>query len=198
MAGVFSEDNFGETFSDLDLHGESIVGKEFEACTFVNCDFSEARFQRSVFDDCRFIRCNLSVLDLSGSKFTQTAFEACKLSGVDWTKAHYSDLIVGSPYTFLNSVLDYASFYGLNMQHMVMRECRVHDADFRECDLTSADLRESDFSDSLFRNTNLGGADLTLAENYRIDIHVNTIKGARFSRYEALSLLDSLEITLVD
>ena len=103
-----------------------------------------------------------------------------------------------SGFTFLNCILDYASFYGLRLQSLVMRECRAYDADFRECDLSGADLRESDLTDSLFRNTNLSGADLTLAENYRIDINVNTIKGARFSRYEALTLLEGLEITLVD
>lgn len=195
---MFDEDNFAEEFRDLALHAEEIVSKEFEACTFVNCDFSDARLQHCIFDDCRFVKCNMSVLNVTGSKFSDTVFEECKLSGIDWTKAHYSDILIAAPFSFLNSVLDYSSFYGLVLHDMVMRECRVHDADFRESDLSMADLRETDFTDTLFRNTNLSGADLTLAENYRIDIHVNTIKGARFSRYEAFSLLDSLEITLVD
>ena len=194
----FQEDNFAEEFRDLDLSAAEIFSKEFEECTFINCDFSDARLRRCIFDRCRFIKCSMGVMKVDGSRFSDVLFEECKLTGIDWTKAAYSDIMLGSPFTFLNSVLDYSSFYGLTLQELVMRECRVKDADFRESDLSRADLRESDFSDSLFRNTNLSGADLTLAENYRIDIYVNTIKGAKFSRYEALCLLESLDITLVD
>jgi uncharacterized protein YjbI with pentapeptide repeats len=194
----FQDDNFAEEFRDLDLSAAELSSKEFAECTFVNCDFSGARLSRCIFEECRFIKCNMSVLKVDGSRFSDVVFEACKLSGIDWTKAAYSDILPGSPFTFLNSVLDYSSFYGLKLQELVMRECRVHDADFRESDLSLSDLRETDFTDSLFRNTNLSGANLTLAENYRIDIYVNTINGARFSRYEALNLLESLDITLVD
>ena len=194
----FQEDNFAEEYRALDLSAAEIFSKEFEECTFINCDFSDARLSRCIFDRCRFVKCNMGVVKVDGSRFSEVVFEACKLSGVDWTKALYSDILVSAPFTFLNSVLDYSSFYGLKLQELVIRECRVHDADFRESDLSLADFRETDFADSLFRNTNLSGADLTLAENYRIYIHVNTIKGARFSRYEAFSLLESLEIILVD
>lgn len=198
MAAPFQQDNFAEEFRDLDLSAAAIVSKEFEECTFVNCDFSEAQLRHCIFDDCRFIKCNLSVVKVDGCRFSNTVFEESKLSGIDWTKAVYSDILLDSPLTFLNCIVDYASFYGLTLQSLVMRECKAYDVDFRESDLSGADLRESDLTDTLFRNTNLSGADLTLAENYTIDINVNTIKGARFSRYEALSLLDGLEITLVD
>ena len=198
MAFSFQEDNFAEEFRDLDLSTAAIVSKEFEECIFVNCDFSDAQLRHCIFEDCRFLKCNLSVMKVDGCRFSGVVFEESKLSGIDWTKAIYSDILLDAPLTFLNCIVDYSSFYGLSLQSLVMRECKAHDVDFRESDLTGADLRESDLTDSLFRNTNLSGADLTLAENYRIDINVNTIKGARFSRYEALSLLDGLEITLVD
>ena len=198
MAFSFQEDNFAEEFRDLDLSTAAIVSKEFEECIFVNCDFSDAQLRHCIFEDCRFLKCNLSVMKVDGCRFSGVVFEESKLSGIDWTKAIYSDILLDAPLTFLNCIVDYSSFYGLSLQSLVMRECKAHDVDFRESDLTGADLRESDLTDSLFRNTNLSGADLTLAENYRIDINVNRIKGARFSRYEALSLLDGLEITLVD
>ncbi len=193
----FQDDNFAEEFRGLDLSAAELSSKEFAECIFINCDFSEARLQRCIFEDCRFVKCNMSVLKVDGSRFSEVVFEECKMTGIDWTKAVYSDIMLDSPFTFLNSVLDYSSFYGLKLQELVMKECRVRDADFRESDLTLSDLRETDFTDSLFRNTNLSGADLTLAENYSIDIYMNTIKGAKFSRYEALSLLESLDITLV-
>ncbi|WP_345974865.1 pentapeptide repeat-containing protein [Sulfurimonas sp. HSL3-7] len=194
----FQEDNFAEEFIDLDLSEAEIVSKEFEECTFINCDFSEAQLRHCIFDDCRFLKCNLSVVKVDGSRFSNVVFEESKLSGIDWTKAAYSEILLDAPFTFINCIVDYASFYGLTLQSMVIRECKAYDVDFRECDLSGADLRETDLTDTLFRNTNLSGADLTLAENYTIDINVNTIKGARFSRYEALTLLEGLEITLVD
>lgn len=198
MALPFEDDNFAEEFRDLDLSDEEIISKEFEECTFVNCDFSEVQLRHCIFEDCRFLKCNMSVMKVDGSRFSNVVFEESKLSGIDWTKAVYSDILLDSPLTFLNCIVDYSSFYGLTLQSLVMRECKAYDVDFRESDLSGGDLRESDLTDTLFRNTNLSGADLTLAENYTIDINVNTIKGAKFSRYEALSLLDGLEITLVD
>ena len=49
-----------------------------------------------------------------------------------------------------------------------------------------------------FKETDLTGADFTGAVNYRIDINHNKIKKAKFSRLEAVSLLESLDIELTD
>lgn len=194
----FSDDNFAEEFRDMDLSAAEIASKEFEDCTFVNCDFRDAQLLHCIFEDCRFLRCDMGVMNVAGSRFSDVVFEECKMSGIDWTKALYSDVIAAAPMRFLNSVLDYSSFYGLSLKEMEMRGCRAEDVDFRESDLSGADLRESDFSKSLFRNTDLSNADFTLAQNYTIDINVNTLKGAKFSRYEAIRLLEGLDIMLVD
>ncbi|MGB6019696.1 MAG: pentapeptide repeat-containing protein [Sulfurimonadaceae bacterium] len=194
----FQDDNFAEEFRDLDFSAEEIFSKEFDDCIFINCDFSDAQLRHCIFEDCRFLKCNLSVIEIDSSRFSNVVFEESKLSGIDWTKAAYSDVLLDAPLTFINCIVDYSSFYGLTLQTLVMRECKAHDVDFRESDLSQADFRETDFTDTLFRNTDLSGADFTLAENYTIDININTINEAKFSRYEAFSLLDGLNITLVD
>ena len=79
-----------------------------------------------------------------------------------------------------------------------MDECKLHDVDFREADLTDADFHYSDLSFSQFHHSNLSSANFAEATNYSIDINANNVKGARFTRLEALSLLDSLGIELVD
>ncbi|WP_420812697.1 hypothetical protein [Natronospirillum operosum] len=56
----------------------------------------------------------------------------------------------------------------------------------------------SDFSHSSFMRTNLQGVDFSESTAYTIDVLENNVKEARFSRYEALSLLESLGIELVD
>ena len=56
----------------------------------------------------------------------------------------------------------------------------------------------TDFAGSLFNEINLAGADFTEASNCDIDVLNNGIRKAKFTRYEALDLLDSLGIELID
>ncbi len=71
-----------------------------------------------------------------------------------------------------------------------MHLCSAKDADFRESNLRSSDLRSTDFKGALFHQTQLGGADFTDATHMAIDV--------KFNRHEALNLLSSLDIELVD
>ena len=79
-----------------------------------------------------------------------------------------------------------------------MRECIAKDVDFRETLLMKSDLSHTDFADSIFIKTDLTEADLTEARNYNINATLNTIKNAKFSLPEAISLLYGLDIVLVD
>ena len=91
-----------------------------------------------------------------------------------------------------------SSFFGLNLSELVFRECKAHNVDFAEGQFQNADFSFSDFTESTFNNTNLTGVNFTEATDYNIDIYSNIIKNARFSRHEAVQLLSSLEIELVD
>lgn len=84
------------------------------------------------------------------------------------------------------------------MKDLVLEECKAHDVDFREGDFSCSNFTYTDLSGSLFSNSNLSGADFSEASNYDINIYQNVIKQAKFSRFEAVRLLDSLEIELVD
>lgn len=79
-----------------------------------------------------------------------------------------------------------------------MEGCKVHNVDFRDGDFSEANFTYSDFTGSLFSNTNLSGADFSEATDYDIDVLHNKIKHAKFSRFEAVRLLEGLEIELVD
>ena len=61
-----------------------------------------------------------------------------------------------------------------------------------------SNFADTDFSNSLFSHADLSHANFSGAYNYRIDLQNTKLKGATFSRLEALSLLDGLEIKLVD
>jgi uncharacterized protein YjbI with pentapeptide repeats len=64
--------------------------------------------------------------------------------------------------------------------------------------MQEVDFKFSNLSGTLFRNTNLKTADLTNTTNFDIDLKTNDIKEARFSRYEAIRLLGSLDVVLED
>jgi len=190
-------DCFAEDFKGITLHGEKIKKAEFEACTFVNCDFSETFFLSCRFIECHFENCNLSLIKLTDTKMSDVTFLSCKMVGIDWTMCDYKSLLSVEPLRFVESILDDSNFYGLELEDLVMKECRAKDVDFREATLKKADFRGSDFKGALFENTNLEYANFTDAQNTYIDIRKNHLKKATFNRYEALFLLEIMEITLV-
>ena len=189
---------WSQTFKDLDFSNQEIELKEFDGCAFEGCDFSEAILKRCRFIDCEFIKCNLSNLHIEYSKFSDVAFYESKLIGIDWTKASWPRVALHATVKFHQSLMNDCSFFGLQLQEIVLEECKAHSVDFREGDFSHANFRHSDLSGSLFNNTVLSDADFSEATAYDINIHTNNIKRAKFSRFEAVRLLDCLEIELVD
>lgn len=75
----------------------------------------------------------------------------------------------------------------------MLEDCKAQHVDFREGDFSHAD-----FNRSFFTNCNLSSVNFSEAIGYDIDIQSNIIKSAKFSRFEAMRLLDNLEIELID
>jgi hypothetical protein len=99
---------------------------------------------------------------------------------------------------FYKSNVNDCSFFGLNLEEIIIDECSAKNADFREANVSGASFIHSDFSQSLFHNTNLSRADFSEASDYDIDIYENNITKAKFTRYEAVRLLESLDVELID
>jgi uncharacterized protein YjbI with pentapeptide repeats len=193
-----ADEYLSETFAGLDRARSEIDGVLFEGCRFESCDFSEVVFRACSFIDCSFSSCNLSVADIGYSRFVDVRFEDCKLIGVDWTRGDWPRLVLHSPFEFRHCVLDGGSFFGMKLAGLVLERCRAQDVDFQQADLSRGNFSGTDFTHSQFGQTNLGRANFCDATGYRIDINSNFIGKARFSRLEALSLLDSLDIELLD
>ena len=79
-----------------------------------------------------------------------------------------------------------------------MKECRAKEVDFRNATLQNANFIGTDFKGALFANTHLEDANFTDSNNTLIDVRSNHLKGAVFSRYEALFLLETMGIVLAD
>ncbi|HHX33848.1 MAG TPA: pentapeptide repeat-containing protein [Gammaproteobacteria bacterium] len=189
---------FEESFKSLDLQDLVCVGTEFEECTFVDCNFTSATFERCNFINCSFTRCQLSLISVPYTRFFTVSFTECKLVGVDWTRATWSEFHKDFEISFRQSILNDSSFFGLTLQGLILDECKVQDVDFREGDFSHAVMTYSDFTHSLFMRTNLQSANFAESSQYSINILENQVQGAKFSKHEAVYLLESLGIELVD
>ncbi len=190
-------DCFAEEFKNISLSGSKIQKAEFEACTFVSCDFSETFFSSCRFVECRFENCNLSLIKLTNTKMSDVSFVSCKMIGIDWTMGDWKSLLSADPIKFTECILNDSNFLGLTLEGIVMKECRAKEVDFRNASFQKANFSGTDFKGALFDNTHLEYANFTDAQNTLIDIRKNYLKGAIFSRYEALFLLEVMGITLV-
>jgi len=193
-----NEEYFEISFERLSSPDGNYSGIEFEDCLFSDCDFSASKFQKCRFASCTFERCNLSLVDFSNSKLFDLKFQDSKLVGIDWTKASWPVYHSDFELTFKNCILNDSSFFGLTLNELIFDECKLHDVDFRGGNFTGSTMTCNDFSHSLFMGTNLRGVDFSESTDYTINVLENNVKKAKFSRYEALSLLESLGVDLVD
>lgn len=185
-------------FEQLDLAGAELRDKQFYDCEFLRCNFTESRLLNCRFDTCRFVDCNLSTAKIKGTAFQEVTFKSTKMVGIDWTTARWPSVALSGMIGFDECILDGSSFFGLYLRELKLEACHAHDVDFAEVDCEYASFIQTDFANSRFHHTRLGKADFTDALNYEIDVHNNTIAGAKFSLPEAVSLLHGLGIELVE
>jgi len=187
-----------QVFKEVHLEQAHLVSNEFHDCTFDRCSFVEATFQGCRFVNCVFQHCDLSLVQVPDCSFAATRFESSKVIGVNWTKAHWPATRLWDSIDFFKCAISHSTFIGLNLRRIQIQDCVAMDVDFRESDLSQADFAGTDLSDSLFLATDLTEADLSRACNYWIDPSQNAVKKAEFSLPEAMSLLYSLDIVLVE
>ncbi len=186
-----------QRFTQLTAPGVVLSSAEFDGCVFERCAFTEATFRRCTFTGCRFIACDLSLVKVPNSVFTAVEFERSNFFGIDWTTAGTSAAMRALlSFNFIDCVLDYSSFFGMNLRGIKITGCHAQEVDFGEADLRDADCSRTDFIASTFLHTNLERAVFTGATNYLIDPNANMIKHATFSLPEALSLLRGFDILI--
>jgi uncharacterized protein YjbI with pentapeptide repeats len=189
---------YAQSFEGISLEKGQLMSSKFVDCAFINCSFVGAILSECRFANCTFQGCDLSLVQIPGSTFPSTHFEKSKLIGVDWTQADWSIYGLSNIVTFIDCAISHCTFIGLELKNLQVKNCVAIEADFREADLSKADFSGTDLNKSLFGRTDLTGADLSKAKNYRIDPGNNTIKQARFSLPEAMSLLYSMDIILIE
>ncbi len=187
-----------QVFKDVHLERDQLVSSQFYDCEFVRCSFVESEFRNCRFVNCVFRQCDLSLVRVARSTFSGTRFEESKVIGVNWALADWPATGLGDSLGFFKSAISHSTFIGLRLTGIQIKDCVAVDVDFREADLSRADLSGTDLDGSVFGNTDLTNADLSQARNYHIDPGQNVLSQAKFSLPEAMSLLYSLDIVLVE
>jgi uncharacterized protein YjbI with pentapeptide repeats len=187
------------TFKRLDHTDAVFQDVTFSACAFVRCNFSRAVFQNCRFVDCTLENCILRMTEVPGTTFARVSFKACDLPGVDWSEANWSGWTTktGSLH-FDDCNLQYSIFFGLELVDLHMTDCNAREANFAEASLVKADFSGTDFSGAIFLRTDLTEASFVNATGYTLSLSDNTTDGTKFSLPEAVRLLHSLDIKLVD
>ncbi len=174
-----------KSFTRTDFTGDKLPKGEYDNCTFVDCDISNADLSGINLVDCTFTGCNLSLARISNTAFREVRFVECKLMGL-----HFENC---NPFLFSIEVercsLNLSSFYKLNLKRSKFKSTTLQEVDFTESDLTGVALTECDLSGAIFENTNLEKADFRAAYNYSIDPENNRLKKAKFSREGIAGLL---------
>ncbi|MCP3773304.1 pentapeptide repeat-containing protein [Paenibacillus sp. MZ04-78.2] len=192
------EEYYDEHFLEAQYSQKEVTSVRFYDCTFTKCDFSETVFKDCKFSGCTFENCNLSLIQVLDSDFSQVSFTHSKLIGINWSEMTPPRKIGSGLLRFEECTLSHSTFIGLTLPKCVITRCTAKNVDFREADLTEANMSSTDFSESLFDRTNLTAADFSFATNYMIDPGLNPIRKAKFTLPEAISLLNCMDIQLID
>jgi uncharacterized protein YjbI with pentapeptide repeats len=179
----------------------SAPGAKLHRSEFFNCSFGRCSVPNATLSNCRLINCAFSGCDLSGLKVVNTglhgvAIKDSKAIGIEWPKAIDIEDKLAIALAFDTCNLSYSSFFGMKLESMEMLRCIALEVDFSETVLREGKFTGTDFLGSIFLHTDMEGADFVDAINYAIDPSANSVKGAKFSLPEAVSLLRGLGVVV--
>ena len=183
-----------ETFTDVNW--ERVNDSEFDACTFVGSDFSEAIVSDTRFVDCRFERCDLSLWKPAGSLIGGCHFEDSRLLGIDWTLADWPRVALNEANAFLRCDLSMGTFADLDLGPTRFIECRMRESSFRFARMAGADLKGSDCLGADFHGADLSGASLVGVAGLAVDPIASKLDSAIVDAEGAIAILESLGINL--
>lgn len=191
----FVDERFeGLTAEDLLAGGAALAGNEFDGCTFVSCDLTEASLRGAQLYDCHFERSELPLVDLTEASLRGVTFDRCRLTGVDIGVLARDPL--GVEASFRGCDLSFALFRKLDLTRFSFEECIFNRAEFKSCHMPAVAFDGCDLTSCLFDECDLTRADLRTARNYFISPTRNRIKGLRASVPEALSFLAAIDVVL--
>lgn len=182
-----------ESYHDQSYKGlESLEKADYENCQFTSCTFKEQDLSGYTFTECEFEACDLSMAKVIDTAFRDVQFVDCKILGLRLESCN-SFLL---SFEFTDCVLNFSSFYGLNLKETRFNNCKLHDVDFVESNLKGSVFDSCDLKGAMFENTTLEKADLRTSQGFSINPEINTLRQAKFSKENALGLLGKYNIDI--
>ncbi len=169
-----------------------VEGECFVDCVFEGCDLSAKDLSKIQFQSCQFIFCNLVTTKMTNTRLQGVSFIESKLMGVDFTRCDPTFFDV----SFNKCLLRGCNFTEMRLKGLKILESTVKDCHFVQCILERSDFRKCDLEGTVFHHTKLCYANFLEAFHFEIDPLNNDLKGAKFSKVEALSLLNGLGIII--
>jgi len=179
-----------QIFEKKDYTEKPLAVADYDACTFINCNFSGSDLSNINFSECEFQGCNLSMSKLAKTGIKDVKFTNCKLLGLHFQDC--SDFLFAA--TFEDCILNLSSFCNRKMKKTIFRNCTMHETEFAETDLTNAVFDNCDLANASFLHSILEKADFRTSYNYSIDPERNKMKKAKFSKENVAGLLDKYDI----
>jgi len=176
-------------FENITYQEKQVLDREFNNCTFRKCNLYGANFEDSVFFNCVFEQCDLSLLKVKHCSFINVQIINSKAMGVLWYDTT-------NPFSvkFVDSCIDYCSFYGKIAKKLQVINCQARDVDFTKSTLNESNFEGTDLLNATFYESDITQTNFVNARNYFINMYVNTVKQARFSLPEAINLLNNFDI----
>ena len=178
------------------VNWSSVTDSEFQGCTFVGSDLSEATIEGSRFLECRFERCDLSLWKPTDSVVGGCHFEDCRLLGIDWTIGAWPRVPLHEANTFIRCDLSMGTFADLELGPTRFRDCRLRESSFRFARLAGADFGGSDCLGADFHGADLTGAHLVGVPGLMLDPLSSKLGGAIVDATAGMAILESLGINL--
>jgi uncharacterized protein YjbI with pentapeptide repeats len=193
VAGVVAE---GATFNRVTW--QSVTDSDFQDCTFVDSDLSDAALSASRFVDCRFERCDLSLWKPVDSVFGGCRFEDSRMLGIDWTLASWPRIALHDPNVFVRCDLSMGTFMDLDLGAIEFRECRLRETSYRFARLAGARFDGSDCVGCDFHGSDLSRARLVGVLGLAVDPASTKLAGATVDAAAGVAILESFGLTLED
>jgi uncharacterized protein YjbI with pentapeptide repeats len=181
-----------QTFTKIDYTDKNISNREYDACAFIDCDFSKCDLTNIDFVDCKFENCNFSMVKFINTGLKNASFTGCKLLGCDFTRCN--DFLLS--FYFEKCFLDYSSFHRKKIIKTIFKDCAIKEVDFSYTDLTGSNFLNCDLTRTIFQHTILEKVDFRTANNFYFDLEMNKIKKAKFSSLGVIGLLEKYQIVI--
>ncbi len=179
-------------FEKIDFTVKPLLKGDYEACSFINCNFSSADLSGFHFSDCLFNQCNLDLVNLVKTTFSDVVFTYCKMTGLHFETCNQIPFTV----SFDHCSLTLSSFYRMKIKKIKFVHTVLHETDFTESDLSSAVFDHCDMKAAIFDNSVLEKADFSTAFHYSIDLEKNKVAKAIFSLEGLPGLLEKFDICI--